>query len=119
LMKGSFEGPFTILWNSLIQISLDSILISYQDSLPTSARLGSSFIILVVSRDPLELYSNKCYFTQSNASWTISVKYCTTTQYNKLIKDLEWGTTPIRQDLVADSLQALIPWYSPRDKLAF
>jgi len=28
--------------------------------IPTSASLGSSFIILVVSRDPLELYSNKC-----------------------------------------------------------
>jgi hypothetical protein len=77
-----FWGTLTILWNSLIQISWDSILISYQDSLRTTASLGSSFIILVVSRDPLELYSNKCYFTQSNPSWTIPVKYCITAQYN-------------------------------------
>ncbi len=50
--------------------------------IPTSASLGLSFIILVVSRDPLELYSNKCHFTQSNASWTISMKYCFTAQHN-------------------------------------
>lgn len=95
-----FWGTLTILWNSLIQISWDSILISYQDSLQTTASLGSSFIILVVSKDPLELYSNKCYLTQSNASWTIRVKYCVTAQYNKLIKDLEWGTTPIDKTLL-------------------